>query len=152
PGVFVSWKPDDENLDSYRQRNNTQIDSLLDILAETISEAAETSDDFKEEAEISSVELEDHWIVWSYDSAFRQSRLPDKSQLSGLSIESLTKLRSILDVSSKKTEDITENAPVLSPSGASDEGDLIQTEALRELSVPNNSISYLLGRKGTGKT
>ncbi|MDB9459509.1 hypothetical protein PN473_14040 [Dolichospermum circinale CS-545/17] len=152
PGVFVSWKPDDENLDSYRQRNNTQIDSLLDILAETISEAAETSDDFKEEAEISSVELEDHWIVWSYDSAFRQSRLPDKSQLSGLSIESLTKLRSILDVSSKKTEDITENAPVLSPSGASDEGDLIQTEALRELSVPNNSISYILGRKGTGKT
>jgi hypothetical protein len=152
PGVFVSWKPDDENLDSYRQRNNTQIDSLLDILAETISEAAETSDDFKEEAEISSVELEDHWIVWSYDSAFRQSRLPDKSQLSGLSIESLTKLRSILDVSSKKTEDITENAPVLSPSGASDEGDLIQTKALRELSVPNNSISYILGRKGTGKT
>ena len=152
PGVFVSWKPDYENLDSYRQRNNTQIDSLLDILAETISEAAETSDDFKEEAEISSVELEDHWIVWSYDSAFRQSRLPDKSQLSGLSIESLTKLRSILDVSSKKTEDITENATVLSPSGASDEGDLIQTKALRELSVPNNSISYILGRKGTGKT
>ena len=152
PGVFISWKPDDENLDSYRQRNNMQIDSLLDILAETISEAAETSDDFEGEAEISSVELEDHWIVWSYDSAFRQSRLPDKSQLSGLSIESLSKLRSILDVSSKKTEDITENAPVLSPSGASDEGDLIQTEALRELSVLNNSISYVLGRKGTGKT
>ncbi|MHC0068782.1 hypothetical protein ACWATR_38980, partial [Nostoc sp. UIC 10890] len=152
PGVFVSWKPDDEDLISYRQRNNMQIDSLLDILAETISEAAETSDDFEQEAEISSVELEDHWIVWSYDSAFRQSRLPDKSQLSGLSIGSLSKLRSILDVSSKKTEDIIENAPVLSPSGASDEGDLIQTEALRELSVPNNSISYVLGRKGTGKT
>ncbi|MEZ2224647.1 ParA family protein [Microcoleus sp.] len=26
PGVFVSWKPDDENLDSYRQRNSVQID------------------------------------------------------------------------------------------------------------------------------
>lgn len=148
PGVFVSWKPDDESLDSYRQRNNMQIDSLLDILAETIYEAAETSDDFQEEAEISSVELEDHWIVWSYDSAFRQNRLPEKNQLSGLSIESISKLRSILDVSSKTTR----NRPLLSPSGASDEGDLIQTEALRELSVPNNSISYVLGRKGTGKT
>lgn len=148
PGVFVSWKPDDENLDSYRQRNNMQIDSLLDILAEAISEAAEISDSFEEEAEISSVELEDHWIVWPYDSAFRQSRLPEKNQLSGLSVESLNKLRSILNISSKEAEDIS----FLSPSGASDEGDLIQTEALRELSVPNNSISYILGRKGTGKT
>jgi cellulose biosynthesis protein BcsQ len=152
PGVFVSWKPDDENLDSYRQRNNMQIDSLLDILAEAISEAAEISDSFEEEAEISSVELEDHWIVWSYDSAFRQSRLPEKNQLSGLSIESLNKLRSILNVSYKTTENIAESTLLLSPSGASDEGDLIQTEALRELSVPNNSISYILGRKGTGKT
>jgi len=152
PGVFVSWKPDDENLDSYRQRNNMQIDSLLTILAEAISEAAEISDNFEEEAEISSVELEDHWIVWSYDSAFRQSRLPEKNQLSGLSIESLNKLRSILDVSHKTTENIAENTLSLSPSGASDEGDLIQTEALRELSVSNNSISYILGRKGTGKT
>jgi len=148
PGVFVSWKPDDENLDSYRQRNNFQIDSLLDILAATISEAAETSNNFEEEAEISSVELEDHWIVWSYDSAFRQSRLPEKNQLSGFSLESINKLRSILDVSFKTSESI----PILSPSGASDEGDLIQTEALRELKVPNNSISYILGRKGTGKT
>ncbi|WP_202950938.1 AAA family ATPase [Prochlorothrix hollandica] len=152
PGVFVSWKPDDENLDSYRHRNNPQIDALLEILVEAISEAAEISDSFEEEAEISSVELEDHWIVWSYDSAFRQSRLPEKNQLSGLSIESLNKLRSILNVSYKITESSAENTLLLSPSGASDEGDLIQTEALRELSVHNNSISYILGRKGTGKT
>ncbi|MEZ2224646.1 hypothetical protein [Microcoleus sp.] len=110
------------------------------------------SNDFEEEAEISSVELEDHWIVWSYDTAFRQSRLPDKNQLSGLSIESLNKLRSILNVSSKASQNIIKNDPFLSPSGASDEGDLILTEALRELSVLNNSISYILGRKGTGKT
>lgn len=152
PGVFVSWKPDDENLDTYRQRNSVQIDALLDILAETISEAAEISNDFEEEAEISSVELGDHWIVWPYDTAFRQSRLPDKNQLSGLSIESLNKLRSLLNVSSKTSQNPTKNDLVLSPSGASDEGDLILTEALRELSVPNNSISYVLGRKGTGKT
>jgi Mrp family chromosome partitioning ATPase len=152
PGVFVSWKPDDENLDSYRQRNSMQINSLLDILAEAISEAAEISTDFEEEVEISSVELEDHWIVWSYDNAFRQSRLPNKNQLSGLSLESLNKLRSLLNVSYKKNQNITKNDPFLSPSGASDEGDLIQTEALRELTVPNNSISYVLGRKGTGKT
>nr|WP_275337177.1 AAA family ATPase [Nodosilinea sp. TSF1-S3]MDF0369948.1 AAA family ATPase [Nodosilinea sp. TSF1-S3] len=148
PGVFVSWKSDDESPDSYRQRNNAQIDELLDILAEIISESFEPSNEFFEETEISSVELKDHWIVWPYDSAFRETRLPEKKRLSGFNIESLKRIRSILNVSGR----IIESHPSLSPSGASDEGDLIQTEALRELSVPNNPISYILGRKGTGKT
>jgi hypothetical protein len=148
PGVFISWKPDDENPDSYRQRNNSQIDSLLDILAETISEAS--SDLSDDDGELSSIELADHWITWSYDSAFRQSRLPEKDQLSGLSVTTLINLRSILDVGFvKRTTNQLQN---LSPSGASDEGDLIQTDALRQLKVPNSSISYILGRKGTGKT
>lgn len=106
PGVFVSWKPDDENFESYRNRNNKQIDSLLDILAETISEAAETQDGFAEKSEISAVQLADHWIVWPCDSAFRHTRLPEKNQLSSLSIESLNKLRSILNINYKTTEEI----------------------------------------------
>ena len=149
PGVFVSWKPDDENYESYRKRNNTQIDSLLDILAEATSEAGEDTNEFIEEAEISALELQDHWIIWSYDNAFRESRLPEKKQLSSPSIDSINKLRSILNISSQKQE---ETVKELNPSGAADEGDLILTEALQELKVPNNSISYILGRKGTGKT
>lgn len=141
PGVFVSWKLDDENEDSYRQRNNIQIDHLLDMLAEIISESAEGDE------ELSAVELEDHWLIWPYDYAFRQSRLPDTNYLSQQSINTLNKLRSILNISSKKQQ-----PNLLNPSGARDEGDLIQTDALQELIIPGNSISYILGRKGTGKT
>ena len=69
--------------------------------------------------------------------------------MSSPSIDSINKLRSILNISSQKQE---ETVKELNPSGAADEGDLILTEALQELKVPNNSISYILGRKGTGKT
>lgn len=37
-------------------------------------------------------------------------------------------------------------------SGAKDQGDLVVTKALRELLAPSNAYSYVLGRKGTGKT
>ncbi len=40
----------------------------------------------------------------------------------------------------------------LTNSGNTDQGLLIQTEALRKLSVPNSPYTYILGRKGTGKT
>lgn len=152
PGVFVSWKPDDENEDSYRQRNNIQIDNLLDMLAEIISESAETSEELYGDEELSSVELEDHWLIWPYDNAFRQSKLPDTNYLSRKNIDTLNNLRSILNIGSKKQIQQAQQSNLLSPSGATDEGDLIQTDALQELIVPGNSISYILGRKGTGKT
>ncbi|MEB3192068.1 MAG: AAA family ATPase [Snowella sp.] len=149
PGLFVSWKPDEEPLDSYEQRNNSQIDTLLELLAATLSENAEMGEDF--EAELSSIEVRDHWICWPYDSAFRQSRLPATDKLFSDSLQSLNAIRSLLDISDKKKYDGNDKL-TLHPSGALDDGDLIQTEALRELKAPNNSITYILGRKGTGKT
>ena len=74
PGVFVSWQPDNENEESYINRNNQQIETLLDMLAEIISQESEDED-----SELSAVEVRDHWIIWPYDSAFRYSRLPDKN-------------------------------------------------------------------------
>lgn len=153
PGLFVSWKPDEEPHNSYENRNISQIDTLLELLAATLSENAEIGEDF--EAELSSVEVRDHWICWPYDSAFRQSRLPATDKLFSDSLQSLNAIRSLLDISYKKKSEpiIDENQQLtLHPSGALDDGDLIQTEALRELKVPNNSITYILGRKGTGKT
>ena len=153
PGIFVSWKPDEEPPDSYENRNISQIDTLLDLLASTLSEDAEIGEDF--EAELSSVEVRDHWICWPYDSAFRQSRLPATDKLFSDSLQSLNAIRSLLDISDKKKSEpiIDENQQLtLHPSGAVDDGDLIQTEALRQLKVPNNSITYILGRKGTGKS
>jgi cellulose biosynthesis protein BcsQ len=92
PGVFVSWNPHDEDLESYQQRNREEINSLLDILSETISEADKMSPG----------ELEDHWIAWSYDPAFKQSRLPDEKQLSPSSTKFLSKLRKLLKVHQSK--------------------------------------------------
>jgi MinD-like ATPase involved in chromosome partitioning or flagellar assembly len=143
PGVFVSWQPDNENEESYINRNNQQIETLLDMLAEIISQESEDED-----SELSAVEVRDHWIIWPYDSAFRYSRLPDKNQLAPKNFDKLSSLRSILNIASKKQ--IQNN--ILTPSGATDEGDLIQTDALQQLLIPDNSISYIFGRKGTGKT
>jgi hypothetical protein len=59
-------------------------------------------------------------------------------------------IRRLLDLGDVNTR--LNGARELTPSGATDTGDLIQTSVLRELLVPGNSISYILGRKGTGKT
>jgi Mrp family chromosome partitioning ATPase len=151
PGVFVSWKPDDESFESYRQRNYTQITALLDLLADAIAEGADMANSRDQQIDLSFAELEDHWIVWPYDSAFRQLRLPEPGSLSGWSNQAVAKLRSVLDVAGEKRQ-VELGAVGLSPSGATDPGDLIQTDALRQLKIPENSISYILGRKGTGKT
>ncbi|HEX3742675.1 MAG TPA: hypothetical protein VHW09_02040 [Bryobacteraceae bacterium] len=141
PGLFVSWKPDEEDPTSFRDRNQGQIDSLLDLLADALSD---TSDG---EGELSSVELEDHWILLPYDSAFRASRLPEPRSLLVATNEAITRIRGLLEISGARSVEL-----VLTPSGATDAGDLIQTAVLRELLVPENSIAYILGRKGTGKT
>ena len=146
PGLFISWKPDEESSDLFRQRNSAQVDTLLDILADAVSQSGEEAGEL--ESELSSIELDDHWVVWPYDSVFRGSRLPEPSQLSQSCTEVLNEIRSLLDMAEKKVE----QRILLSPSGAEDEGDLIQTEAMRQLLAPGNPISYVLGRKGTGKT
>jgi Mrp family chromosome partitioning ATPase len=154
PGLFVSWKPDEELLDTYRQRNYTQATSLLDSLAEVIASGGEAGDSDIGQLDLGFAELEDHWVIWPYDPAFRQVRMPDKAALSGQSIETIGRIRSLLEISEKQqtTEAITSVPLSLSPSGSIDPGDLIQTDAIRQLKTPRNSISFILGRKGTGKT
>ena len=152
PGLFVSWKPDEENLESYRKRNYYQITTLLDMLADITSTGREFSEDAQSQLELSFEELADHWILWPYDQAFRQVRLPEKSGLSGMTIEAMNRIRSLLEISSLRHSQEVSTTVTLSPSGSADPGDLIQTDAIRQLKNPNNSISYILGRKGTGKT
>lgn len=152
PGLFVSWKPDDEFFETYRQRNYAQVSALLNMLAEATSLGGEDPSSESSQLELSFAELEDHWVVWPYDPAFRQIRMPEKKALSGLTLEALGKLRSLLDLSSRKDAPEPLTATQLSPSGSLDTGDLIQTDAIRQLKIPGNSFSYILGRKGTGKT
>lgn len=152
PGLFVSWKPDDENPTSYRQRNYPQISGLLDMLSDVVSAGGDSGLTDDGQLELGFEELEDHWVVWPYDTAFRQVRLPEKNALSGPTLEALANVRSLLNVSEPRTLEQVAYATTLSPSGSIDPGDLIQTDAIRQLKNPGNSISYILGRKGTGKT
>lgn len=152
PGIFVSWKPDDELIETYRQRNYAQISELLSMLADVTSKAGEYSQADVGQLELTFTELEDHWVVWPYDPAFRQMRIPDKKTLSGLTIEAIGKIRSLLEVSDRKLPREASLVVSLSPSGGADRGDLIQTDAIRQLKTPGNSFSYIFGRKGTGKT
>jgi len=151
PGLFVSWKPDEEYLETYRKRNYTQISTLLDLLADVVAAGGESPSD-GEQLELSFSELEDHWVMWPYDQAFRQFRVPEKIALSGQTIEALSRIRGLLEVSGRKDARDATLAMPLSPSGSIDPGDLIQTDAIKQLKAPGNSISYILGRKGTGKT
>jgi hypothetical protein len=89
--------------------------------------------------------------MWPYEQSFRLLRLPESETLSAMTLESIRRLRSLLDLSRSLIRRGEQTAG-LSPSGAIDEGDLIQTDALRELLTQSSPISYILGRKGTGKT
>jgi hypothetical protein len=152
PGLFVSWKPDEENPDSYRRRNYPQVTALLEMLSEATSAGGDSAAAGDGQLELGFAELEDHWIVWPYDPAFRQARMPERVALSGLTMEALADIRSLLDLSEHRSSKEVSAAATLSPSGSIDPGDLIQTDAIRQLKNPGNSISYILGRKGTGKT
>jgi hypothetical protein len=143
PGVIVSFKNDSDPLPRYRSRVLPQAEALLDDLAE----ATATKGNLPEEYTLSGQQISDHWVVWPYDSAFVNGSVPSTKEVGGQVLESVSQLRRLLGLGA-----LLSNPPaVLHRSGARDEGDLIQTAALRTLMAPNNHL-FVLGRKGTGKT
>jgi hypothetical protein len=143
PGLLVTFKPDEETDNSFRRRTVRQRTDLLRLVGETLalSVQSESEDEFM--ADPSSVE--DRWLLWPYDQAFRTTTLPDYHDLGSETKTALNELTRLLEIS----------LPVkrkLSSIGSLDQGDLIQTEALTKLRQPDNTIRYIFGRKGTGKT
>ena len=143
PGVIVSFKNDNDPLPRYRSRVLPQAEALLDDLAE----ATATKGNLPEEYSLSGQQVSDHWIVWPYDSAFVSGSVPSTKDVGGQTLESVSELRRLLGLSAS----LSGPPAMLHRSGARDEGDLIQTAALRTLMAPNNHL-FVLGRKGTGKT
>ncbi len=143
PGLIVTFKPDDETDDGFRRRTFRQRHDLLRLVSETISQSArfEADDDFI--ADPSNVE--DRWLLWPYDQSFRTTTLPGHEDLGSGTRRSLNELARLLEISLPARKK-------LSSVGSVDQGDLIQTEALTILRQPNNTIHYIFGRKGTGKT
>lgn len=164
PGLLVFWKPDTEDERSFLQRNYRQREDLLQLLADSFENGTSADDDF------SGLEIEDHAVLWSYDSSFRQSRLPETEMLGGQCRDALQKIRSLLGLGGSKrvvslsgvvairsaveSPDLAAIRPIrrTSISGAADQGDLIITRALSDLLSRSSPHVYILGRKGTGKT
>jgi Mrp family chromosome partitioning ATPase len=154
-GCFVSFKSDNETKDSYQSRTADQKEELLGVLADVENR----NPDSEEFGNLSAELLEDHWIMWPYDSAFRENhrgQMPEISELADQTKESINNIRSVLDLLGKKDlQDQSQDKssmPVLTLSGSSDGGSLVQTKNFRELLRSGNETTYIFGKKGTGKT
>ncbi len=101
------------------------------------------------------------WISWFHDRSFLGRGSPTVENISADNRTALMRIRELIGLQCSKrqkvnvstTHKLDPTAKVqLTNSGNTDQGLLIQTEALRKLSVPNGPYTYVLGRKGTGKT
>jgi hypothetical protein len=100
-----------------------------------------------------------YWVSWFHDRAFLSKSCPPIDELSEQNRRSLLQLREVLALSGRKIRTSTNKpnkrgrtSPRLSPSGAGDEGLFIETQDIAGLFTENTPVSYIFGRKGTGKT
>ncbi len=151
-GAIVSYKPDEENPETFRNRNAQQIEELNRIL-EDAAVSKFTASESESESEDWIADL-DRWVMWPYDQSFRITRLPAGNDLGHATKEAIGRLRDLLELPSPPPPAFVA-APfpaITNLAGAASAENLIQTSALRYLRTPNNPYSYIFGRKGTGKS
>lgn len=142
PGAIVSYVPSNLSSEAMWADRRREVWPWLEALANAKSERAEER--------LAPEDIEDHWIPWPDDNAFRRPKLPERDEVGGRTRESISQLRQILDLAGR---DWRAEVPVkLHPSGAEDQGLFIMNPALRELSQSGSPIRFIFGRKGTGKT
>ena len=164
PGVFLSFTLDPEDTaEKLIGKNSSRIDALLSTLGKAIQMGAQPS------VANGAGELEDspqpdellgYWIPWFHDRSFLSKRSPTLDGISNDNRNSLLKMRELLGVQGSRKvrppagplDSEMAKTPKLTNSGNTDQGLLIQTDALRKLLVPASPYTYVLGRKGTGKT
>lgn len=149
PGVLVSFKPDDESESRFVIRHIDEARSALQCLADAMNLGLADDNEV-----ISPDDITDHWIIWPYDSAFREESLVNPSSVGAGVRQALQAIERVLGLGGAPLTKSNTNvsAQTLHPSGARDEGDLIITRALRTLSAPSSPVWFITGRKGTGKT
>ncbi len=155
PGLFVSFSLDPEDTaEKMRSRSGGRIESLLDILASSINAGSEGGE-ADESVELTPDALKPYWIFWFHDRSFLTRPAPHVQDIQAANKEALSQIRNLVGLS---TPNRGSKAPVMSyprtltNSGSTDDGLLIETDALRKLRAPNSSFRYIFGRKGTGKT
>lgn len=152
PGLFVSFSLDPEDTaEKLRNRSGARIDAMLDLLGKSISLQAEQFGD--EEYELRSEALQEYWISWFHDRSFLAKPLPNVSDISSVNRQALMRVRELTGLALNFLERrVTGDTKALTNSGNTDEGVLIQTDALRRLRAASSGLRYVFGRKGTGKT
>ncbi len=155
PGLIISFSLNPkENRASFVANNRPKIETMLQPLAEALS--ADNSDLTAPE------DIIDFCVPWFHDYAFLESPLPKANDISKANLESLQDMRNLLDLPLPSSnvfaqQQTTVAPPIVGPedlsgSGNRDMGTLIQNDALRRLLPPETPYTYILGRKGTGKT
>ena len=154
PGLFVSFSLDPEDTsERLRDRSGSRIENLLDLLGRCISAQAER--DGNDEFEVRAEALRAYWISWFHDRSFLSKPAPSVQEISSANRQSLMQMRELTDLGSSRRDKRPSSfgeARVLTNSGNTDEGVLIQTDALRKLRAGSSGLRYVFGRKGTGKT
>lgn len=137
PGALVSLSHPEESEEEFRERTRSEAEDLLQGLARM---HGSVDDDEPSNAQ----EFEDHWVVWPFDPMLARSPKV-RDAWTNIHRNQLADLRRLLNLEEIKHHELRK-------SGATDEGELITTNALRKLQTPSSPITLILGRKGTGKT
>ncbi|MBX3746373.1 MAG: AAA family ATPase [Verrucomicrobiae bacterium] len=156
PGAYVSFSLDPEDTrEKMLGRHGARISEFLDRLGEAVERGS--SDYAGPDNDLPPEDFQRYWVSWFHDRAFVTDRFPALSEISEGNRQSLLQLREVLGLSGRKEPVVRERrrerrSTRLSPSGAGDEGVFIQTQEIARLFQPNTPITYIFGRKGTGKT
>lgn len=150
PGAFVCFSMDPERSKSNPSTTELLVrEKFLSVLAASIEAGAEESG-----LSIDPQDLDSYFVTWYHDSALLSNLLPDPEQISHLNRNSLSDLKEVLGISTLMPKEQELPTPVTerSPSGSLDNNWFIETENISKLMQASSSITYVFGRKGTGKT
>jgi CobQ/CobB/MinD/ParA nucleotide binding domain len=159
PGTFVAFSLD-PNRGANSARSPVEARVREQLLGE-LAAAIESTEGADQVPEVSVTELSLNWVDWYVDRALLEPSLPDVQKLQSDNIASLGLLRETLGLPIGRKAELalprpTSSAqftlPASSLSGAKDSGQFIHIPEVDSLFVPGNPYSYILGRKGTGKT
>lgn len=153
PGAFISFSLDPEDSrGAIFQRAGKEVQSLLSQLSTAIARGAEGAAD---EEELPADAMLQYWVSWFADRALFGDVSPPLERLSVDNRRAIQQLREVLGferLSMSEGRIAAEPAKTRSPSGALDTGWFIETPEISRLFLPNSSVNYVVGRKGTGKT
>lgn len=144
PGLFVTFSLDpDASTTELLQRHGSTIRKSLEPWARLLS-----SDSLNP---VDPADLTSYWITWFHDRSFLHNGLPVVEKISQDNRESLTRIRELTGLATRKTP-LPQFVKQHSLSGANSQGAFIRTEKIAQLFQPNTPYTYVFGRKGTGKT